>query len=75
MLKREAPSRTVPRVFAEDGGGYALPARCVHCGKRIARATLAWGRLRTDPEGLKRPAHLHCLREYDLFAAALDICD
>jgi hypothetical protein len=70
MPKRGAPSRIVPRVFSEDGGGYSRPAICVHCGKRISRSTLAWGRLANDPPGVSRPVHARCMRHYQLFVLA-----
>jgi hypothetical protein len=70
MPKREAPPGIVPRVFAEDCGGYSRPAKCVHCSKRITRGTLAWGRLANDPPSLSRPVHARCLYEYQLFVLA-----
>lgn len=71
MSNAKRPPRIVPRVFAEDGGGYARPAKCVHCGNVIARATLAWGRLANDPPSMSRPVHERCLREYQQFVLAL----
>lgn len=73
MPNREAPLRIVPRVFAEDGGGYARPAKCVHCGRVISKRTLAWGRMVSDPEGMRRPVHVECAREYSLFCRALGL--
>lgn len=60
----------VPRIFAEDGGGYGRRAKCVHCGKRIAQDDLVWGRLVNDPPSVSRPLHARCLREYQLFVLA-----
>lgn len=74
MSRRVAPSRIVPRVFSEDGGGYSRPARCAHCGERITKATLAWGRLVSDPEPITRPVHLACMREYEMYCRAIDWC-
>jgi hypothetical protein len=70
MLKREAPRRIVPRVFAEDGGGYARPAKCVCCGKVISRKDLSWQSLVSDPPGVIRPVHSRCAREHQLFVMA-----
>lgn len=73
MLDREAPPRVVPRVFAEDGGGYAVPAKCSLCGIRIAQRDLCYGRLPSDPSGLSRPLHAKCKREYEVFTLALGL--
>lgn len=73
MPYREAPPRIVPRVFCDDGGGYSRPAKCVHCGRSISKRALAWGRLVSDPEGMSRPVHIECAREYSLFCRALSI--
>lgn len=70
MSNREAPPRIVPRVFAEDGGGYARPAKCFHCGQQITKDTLAWGRLVSDPSSIRRAVHALCLREYQMFVLA-----
>lgn len=70
MSNAERTPGIVPRVFAGDGGGYTRDAKCVHCGERITRAALAWGRLTTDPPSLSRPVHASCLREYQLFVLA-----
>jgi hypothetical protein len=70
MFKREAPPRIVPRVFAEDGGGYARPAKCVHCGKVISRKDLSWAWLASDPPSVIRPVHWRCAREHQLFVMA-----
>jgi hypothetical protein len=73
MSKGVAPPGIVPRVFAEDGGGYAVAAKCPLCGERITRRTLSYGRLATDPRGLNRPLHRQCRREFELFTRALDL--
>jgi hypothetical protein len=73
MPKREAPFRIVPRVFAEDGGGYARPARCVHCGLVITTGSLAWGSLVSDPQELKRPVHRGCKSEYEASVVAFNV--
>jgi hypothetical protein len=73
MPNREAHSRIVPRVFAEDSGGYRLPAKCAHCKAVIAKADLAWGSATGDPPGFERPLHTRCEREYRLFAIALGL--
>lgn len=73
MSYRGAHSRIVPRVFAEDAGGYARPAKCVHCGEVIAKQTLAWGRLAFDPAELLRPVHRRCRDEYTRFVIGLSL--
>jgi hypothetical protein len=73
MPNREAHSRTVPRVFAEDGGGYGRPARCALCGAVIRRSRLAWVHLPSDPEGVRRPLHKACLSEYIETTLTLDL--
>lgn len=73
MTKAQPTPRIVPRVFAEDSGGYALPAKCTLCGHVIAKRALKWSALPGDPSGLKRPLHEACVREYRLFTRALDL--
>lgn len=73
MPYREAPHRMVPRVFADDGGGYARPAKCVHCGNVISKQTLAWGKMLGDPDGMRRPVHADCAVEYRLCCMGLGI--
>jgi hypothetical protein len=63
----------VPRVFAEDGGGYAVAAKCCLCGARIVQCDLCYGRLATDPPDLTRPFHVRCRRDFELFTRALNI--
>jgi hypothetical protein len=63
----------VPRVFAEDGGGHAVAAKCCLCGARIVKRTLCYGRLAMDPPGLTRPLHVKCKREFELWTRALSI--
>lgn len=63
----------VPRVFAEDGGGYAVAAKCCLCGIRIVQSDLCYGRLPTDPPGLTRPLHVRCKRQFELFTRAMGI--
>jgi hypothetical protein len=63
----------VPRVFAEDGGGYAVAAKCCLCGARIVKRDLCYGHLATDPPGLTRPLHVRCKREFELFTRAMSI--
>jgi hypothetical protein len=63
----------VPRVFAEDGAGYAQAARCCLCGIRIVQRDLCYGRLPTDPPGLTRPLHVRCRREFELFTRAMSL--
>jgi hypothetical protein len=73
MPNREAPPGIVPRVFAEDGGGYCRPAKCCLCGHSIVQRDLCYGPLPTDPPGLKRPLHARCKVEFALFTWALGI--
>jgi hypothetical protein len=73
MPDAERPPGIVPRVFAEDGGGYYRTAKCCLCGERIARPNLCYGRLAGDPPGLSRPLHGRCKREFELFSRALGI--
>jgi hypothetical protein len=73
MPKREAPSEIVPRVFAEDGCGYAVAVKCCLCGNRIVQHDLCYGRLATDPPGLTRPLHVRCKREFALFTQSLGL--
>jgi hypothetical protein len=73
VAKREAHSKHVPLVFGEDGEGDGFPARCVHCGERIAKAEMPWGQLAGDPSGVWRPVHERCAREYSLFSRAMGI--
>jgi hypothetical protein len=73
MPKRGAPPGIVPRVFAEDGGGYCRAARCCLCGHHIFQSQLCYGRLATDPKGFTRPLHSKCLREFELFTRALNL--
>jgi hypothetical protein len=73
MPRRVAPPGIVPRVFAEDGGGYAVAAKCCLCGKRIVKRDLCYGRLENDPPGLTRPLHVRCKHEFELFTLALTL--
>lgn len=73
MPNAQPTPRIVPRVFAEDGAGYARPAKCVLCGNSIRRTDLHWGRLPSDPGGLVRPLHTRCMQEYLTFSKALDL--
>lgn len=71
MKSGDAPPGIVPRVFAEDGDGYGLAAKCCLCGRRIVQADLCYGHLRSDPPGVTRPLHVKCQREFELFVLAL----
>lgn len=73
MSNAERTLGIVPLVFAEDGGGYAVPAKCSLCGIRIAQRDLCYGRLPSDPAGLSRPLHAKCKREYEVFTLALGL--
>jgi hypothetical protein len=73
MPNREAPSRIVPRVFAEDGGGYSRPALCCLCGQVIRKRDLCYSGLPSDPPCMNRPLHVRCQREFDLFVRALGL--
>lgn len=73
MPKRAAPPGIVPLVFAEHGGGNAVPARCCLCGGRIVQKDLCYGRLFTDPPGLSRPLHVGCKPQFEGSAQTLDI--
>jgi hypothetical protein len=63
----------VPRVFAEDSGGYFKTAKCCLCGDRIVQMDLCYGRMLDDPPSLTRPLHVRCKREFELFTRALGL--
>lgn len=73
MSQRGAPSRIVPRVFAEDGVGYGKAAKCCLCGQRIVQRDLCYGRTPNDPASLTRPLHVRCKREFETFTRALSL--
>lgn len=73
MAKARLPLRIAPSPFKEDGAGYNRRPRCHHCGTPIPLTACEWVHLPTDPPGLIRPVHLRCSREYEMFAAALDL--
>lgn len=73
MPNRVAPLGIVPRVFAEDSGGYYRAAKCCLCGSRIIQRDLCYGRLATDPPGLTRPLHVRCKSEFELLTRALSL--
>jgi hypothetical protein len=50
----------VPRVFYEDGGGYAMPAKCMHCGKSITKGTMRWVKLPGEQDGPSYALHAMC---------------
>lgn len=71
MPNAERTLGIVPLVFADDGGGFAMPAKCCLCGERIVQHDLCYGRLATDPPDFTRPLHVNCRAEFELFMRAL----
>jgi hypothetical protein len=60
MPNAKRPSGIVPRVFDEDGGGYARPAKCMHCGAPITKGTLRWVKLPGHQDGPSYALHAVC---------------
>lgn len=73
MPNAKLPLRIAPSPFKEDGAGYIRRPRCHHCAIVIPLQAAMWIHLPTDPPGLIRPVHTRCAREYERFAAALDL--
>lgn len=71
MSNREAHSRIASPPVVTDRAGRRRLAKCPLCDDPLAFRPSAWYHLPSDPPDLRRPVHIYCATQLDLFLRAM----